>query len=188
MDKNVKHLLVVVDMQKDFIDGVLGTAEAVKIVPNVVDKIIAHKKAYGDGSVIATRDTHHENYLETQEGKNLPVIHCVEGTDGWQLNPMVAQALGDCTIINKLTFGSRELVEMLLSQCPAIEEITFIGLCTGICVSTNAQAIKTFFLDTVVNVDASCCACVSQDAHYTALKAMKLQQIHILNEGKEPWA
>jgi len=168
--------LVVVDMQNDFIDGALGTAEAVEIVPNVEKKISGF-----DGCVIYTRDTHQENYLDTQEGKNLPVKHCIEGTEGWQISSKLPVA-GDAYIIDKVTFGSDELGKYLKEQNEkeAIESITFIGLCTDICVISNAMLVKAFLPEVKLIVDSACCAGVSVATHNNALEAMKICQIEVI--------
>lgn len=168
-------VLVVVDMQNDFIDGALGTNEAVAIVPNVINKI----KNF-DGLVLATRDTHYENYMETQEGKNLPVPHCIKDTDGWQLRPEIEELI-TTTPIDKPTFGSVALGEYLveLSKTETIESITLIGLCTDICVISNAMLVKASLPEVPIIVDASCCAGVSPASHDQALEAMKVCQITI---------
>lgn len=166
--------LIVVDMQNDFIDGALGTPEAVKIVPHVVEKI----KGW-TGCVYATQDTHQVNYLDTQEGKNLPVTHCVEGTQGWEIAPAVQEALGNAACLTKPTFGSRELAETLLRE--PVEEIELIGLCTDICVISNALILKAFLPEVPIFVDAACCAGVTPESHQNALAAMKMCQIHIRN-------
>jgi len=172
-------VLIVVDMQKDFIDGALGTAEAVAIVPAVAEKI----KNF-DGRVIFTRDTHSADYLSTQEGKNLPVEHCIKGTDGWQLDAALAPLAKDCTIIDKPTFGSTELAQLLceLNDRQPISGITLIGLCTDICVISNAMLAKAYLTEVPVTVDASCCAGVTPDSHKQALGAMKMCQIAVINE------
>lgn len=171
-------ILVVVDMQNDFIDGALGTAEAVAIVPNVAEKIRGF-----EGKVIFTRDTHTADYLSTQEGRNLPVEHCVEGTDGWQICPQLRDFCKDAPI-DKPTFGSTELGEKLRSindETP-VESITFVGLCTDICVISNAMIAKAALPEVPVTVDAACCAGVTPDSHRQALGAMKMCQIAIENE------
>ena len=175
----MQKFLIVVDMQNDFIDGALGTAEAQAIVGNVKAKIEGF-----DGKVIFTRDTHYENYLTTQEGKNLPVEHCIKGTDGWQIKAEIA-ALRKTEAIDKPTFGSAELGEMLRAENEKeeIESVTLIGLCTDICVISNAMLIKAFLPEVKVTVDAACCAGVTPDSHNTALNAMKMCQIEIENEG-----
>ncbi len=171
-------VLVVVDMQNDFIDGALGTKEAEAIVPFVTDKIRNF-----DGKVLATRDTHFENYLETQEGKNLPVKHCIKGTDGWQIRKEIAELVTEDPV-DKLTFGSARLPERLqkLADQEPIESITLVGLCTDICVISNAMVIKAFFPEVPVIVDAECCAGVTPESHRQALNAMKVCQIQVENE------
>ncbi|WP_394273015.1 cysteine hydrolase family protein [Butyricicoccus sp.] len=170
------HVLVVVDMQKDFIDGALGTKEAQAIVPHVVEKIENF-----DGRVIATRDTHGENYLQTAEGQKLPVTHCIEGTDGWQLHPDIA-ALISRKPIDKPTFGSTELAK-LLEKCHSdhtIDSITLVGLCTDICVISNALLLKAVLPEVPIFVDASCCAGVTPESHENALRAMEMCQITVV--------
>lgn len=169
----MQNILVVVDMQNDFIDGSLGTAEAVAIVPKVVEKI-----KHFEGKVLFTRDTHEENYMETQEGHNLPVPHCIRGTEGWQLAPAIAEFCeGNC--IDKPTFGSVELGQMLkeLNEEEPLEKITFVGLCTDICVISNAMITKAYLPEVEIVVDASCCAGVTPESHNNALEAMKMCQI-----------
>jgi nicotinamidase-related amidase len=170
------EILVVVDMQKDFVDGALGTPEAVKIVPRVVEKIKNFK-----GKVFYTRDTHAENYMESQEGKNLPVIHCVEGTKGWNIIPEI-EAIRTGEVIDKPTFGSKELAMTLrhMNEASEINSITLIGLCTDICVISNALTLKAFLPETPIQVDASCCAGVTPESHTRALEAMKMCHIQIM--------
>ena len=182
-----KKIIVVVDMQKDFIDGALGSAEAVKIVDRCADKIKA-AKANGD-TVIFTRDTHGENYMNTEEGKNLPVPHCIKGSDGWQIVSELTEGESDPVIFDKLTFGSKELGEYIAGKCAGgdVEQIELIGLCTDICVISNALLIKAFCPNTPIFVDAACCAGVTPDSHDTALKSMETCQIHVTGKGTEPW-
>ena len=170
--------LIVVDMQNDFVDGALGTKEAVAIVPNVVKKI----KTF-DGKVLFTRDTHHENYMDTQEGKNLPVPHCIEGTEGFELVDEI-KALCDSKPIDKPVFGSVELGRILQEEDAKepIESIMLVGLCTDICVISNAFVIKSFLPEVPIIVDASCCAGVTPESHLRALESMKTCQIQIVNE------
>jgi len=170
--------LIVVDMQKDFVDGALGTKEAVEIVPNVIEKV----KGF-DGRVLFTRDTHHENYMETQEGKNLPVPHCIKGTEGFEIIPEL-KALCKEEPIDKPVFGSAYLGQFLVeeNQKEKIEEITLIGLCTDICVISNAFIIKAFLPEVPIIVDAACCAGVTPESHLRALESMKTCQIQIVNE------
>ena len=171
----MSKILIVVDMQNDFIDGALGTKEAVSIVPYVKDIIESF-----DGKVYFTRDTHFENYMETQEGANLPVPHCIKGTDGWQIRAEL-DALRRTEAIDKLTFGSSALVDVLKAE-KDIESITFVGLCTDICVISNAMVVKAFFPELPLIVDAKGCAGVSPDSHQRALEAMKVCQIKIIND------
>lgn len=171
-------ILIVVDMQNDFIDCALGTKEAVAIVENVAKKIQDF-----DGKVIYTKDTHRENYLETQEGKNLPVEHCIKGSDGWQLSSALP-VKADNMVIEKPTFGSTDLGDYLkkMAEDVDIEEIELVGLCTDICVISNALLIKAFLPEVKISVDASCCAGVTPESHKNALEAMKMCQIAITNE------
>ncbi len=168
-------ILVVVDMQNDFIDGALGTAEAVAIVP-YVKQVIENF----DGKVYYTRDTHFKNYMETQEGSNLPVPHCIKDTDGWQIRAEL-DALRSTEPVDKLTFGSKELVEVLARE-ENIESVTFVGLCTDICVISNAMVVKAFYPELKLIVDAKACAGVTPESHKRALEAMKVCQIKVVNE------
>ena len=173
----MKNFLVVVDMQNDFVDGALGSAEAVAIVPNVVDKI----KNF-DGEIFVTLDTHFDNYMETAEGKKLPVPHCIKGTNGWELNPKVAKALEGKkhTVVEKLTFGSVDLPKLMKEA--AGEEVfsaELIGLCTDICVVSNALLLKAHYPEYNIAVDASCCAGVTPKSHNEALATMGMCQIDI---------
>lgn len=169
----MSKLLVVVDMQKDFVDGSLGTAEAVKIVPSVVKEIENF-----DGEVVFTLDTHSSIYLETQEGKNLPVPHCIKGTDGWKLDSTIEPLSSGRRIFEKPTFGSVELAEFVANG--DYNDITLIGLCTDICVLSNAMLIKAFLPEVTVSVIANACAGVTPESHENALSAMKMCQINIL--------
>lgn len=174
-------LLIVVDMQKDFIDGALGTKEAVAIVPNVVQKIKEYVQQ-GD-KIIFTKDTHFDGYLDTQEGRNLPVEHCIKGTPGHEICDEIKQIvdLDDYKVYEKLTFGSSELAgDLAAGMYNDAEEITLIGLCTDICVISNAMLCKTFLTETPVCVAADCCAGVTPDSHNNALKAMEMCQIKIV--------
>ena len=175
----MQNILLVIDMQNDFIDGALGTKEAVEIVPAVKKKIEQF-----DGTVLFTRDTHETWYLQTQEGKNLPVEHCIRGTDGWQIRPEL-DALRKTEAIDKETFGAKELGGILLDMDEEIEigSITLIGLCTDICVVSNAMLVKAFLPEVPVIVDASCCAGVTPESHETALKAMEACQIQIVGRS-----
>jgi nicotinamidase-related amidase len=167
--------LIVVDMQNDFIDGALGTPEAVAILPYVKECIESF-----DGKVLFTRDTHFEDYENTQEGKNLPVRHCIKDTDGWQIHPLL-EPLRKTPAIDKITFGSKDLIE-LLSHEEEIESITFLGLCTDICVISNAMLVKAFYPEIPLYVDAKGCAGVTPESHKNALTAMKTCQITVLND------
>lgn len=170
-----KQVLVVVDMQKDFIDGALGTKEAVAIVPKVKEKI----KSF-TGEIIFTRDTHYENYSTTQEGQKLPVPHCIKGSEGWQLEETIeALRTQDMKVFDKPTFGSVELAEYLKVN-KELESVTLIGLCTDICVISNAMVIKAFLPEVKVMVVPNCCAGVTPESHNNALEAMKMCQIEIV--------
>lgn len=170
----MRKLLVVVDMQKDFIDGSLGTKEAEAIVPKVKKKIEEYQTA-GD-EVIFTLDTHEENYLDTQEGKKLPVVHCVRGTDGWELDQSLKDFPGKR--FEKNTFGSAVVGEYVKEK--DYESIEVIGLCTDICVISNALLIKAFLPETPILVDAACCAGVTPESHENALNAMGMCHIDVL--------
>ncbi len=172
-------ILIVIDMQKDFIDGSLGTKEAVKIVPNVASKINEFKKAGNE--IVFTRDTHQADYLNTQEGKNLPVVHCIEGTPGWQIDGSLD--VSGSKIFNKPSFGSMDLADYIFdrtSKDKSIDEIVLVGLCTGICVINNALILKAKLPEMLISVDASCCACVTPESHTNALNAMKLCQVNVI--------
>ncbi len=182
-----KRLIVVVDMQKDFIDGALGSKEAVSIVDNCVKRL---ERAAREGDIVLfTRDTHHEDYLDTEEGKNLPVKHCIEDTEGWQITPSLTALFPDATVIDKETFGSKYLGDYAayLAESGRIDSIELFGLCTDICVISNALLVKAFCPNIPVYVDASCSAGVTLESHENALKAMESCQIHLLNKGEEPW-
>ena len=170
-------VLIVIDMQNDFIDGALGTGEAVGIVGAVKRKIEKYKTE--GNTVIFTRDTHNSDYLNTQEGRNLPVEHCIQGTDGWEIS--VELPIGDSKVINKPAFGSIELAHYIRSL-KNVEEIELAGLCTDICVISNAMILKAAYPEIPITVDASCCAGVTPDSHKNALNAMKMCQIRIVNE------
>ena len=173
---NMQNILIVVDMQNDFIDGALGTKEAAAIVPKVEEKIQNF-----DGKVFFTRDTHETYYLETQEGKTLPVPHCIRGTDGWQIREEL-DALRKTEPIDKETFGSTDLAGELVAfnEDEEIGSITLVGLCTDICVISNALLIKASLPEVPICVDATCCAGVTPESHENALKAMEACQIRII--------
>lgn len=168
-------ILIVVDMQNDFIDGALGTKEAEKIVANVKEKIDTYRS--NNDEVIFTRDTHFEDYLETQEGKNLPVKHCIKDTFGWQISSKLDVA--DSVVIDKPTFGSTKLIEYLLSK-QDISEIQLVGLCTDICVISNAFLLKAALPEVLISVDSRCCAGVTPESHNRALESMKTCQIMVI--------
>lgn len=170
-------VLIVIDMQNDFIDGALGTSEAVRIVSNVESKIKSYKN--NSNSIIFTRDTHNNNYMDTQEGKNLPVPHCILGTKGWEISEKLS--VNHSLVINKPSFGSIDLAENLKFY-DNLEEIELVGLCTDICVISNAMILKATFPEIKITVDASCCAGVTPESHKNALAAMKMCQINIINE------
>ena len=172
----MKQILIIVDMQNDFIDGALGTKEAVAIVPKVEEKIRNFK-----GTVFFTRDTHETWYLDTQEGKKLPVPHCIRDTDGWQIRSELDK-LRKTEPIDKETFGSTDLADELvaLNIDDEISSITFVGLCTDICVISNALLIKASLPEVPICVDATCCAGVTPESHENALKAMEACQIRII--------
>lgn len=170
----MKKALVVVDYQNDFVTGSLGTKEAQKIMSNILKKI----EEYKDDDILYTRDTHTKDYLKTQEGQNLPVEHCIVGTNGWHIVSDVY--LQGRQIFNKSTFGSTELARSLAYK--RFDVVEFIGVCTGICVISNALILKAYDLNVKVVVDASCCACVTPKSHKNALNAMKMCQVEVINE------
>lgn len=176
----MNDLLVVVDMQNDFITGNLGSKAAESIVPKVVNRILSHH-----GTIFATQDTHYEDYLSRQEGHHLPVPHCLKNSDGWKIQTDVAKALTlkNATIIEKETFGSLFLVELLQKEATKklITSITFVGLCTDICVISNVLLAKTALPEVPIYVDAAACAGVSPDSHEQALQAMTMCQAVIIN-------
>ena len=173
----MRKMLIVIDMQNDFIDAALGTPEAVAIVDAVKEKI----RSYPASDVIATMDTHGENYLETQEGQNLPVVHCVKGTYGWQIREDIAALLTEAKIYEKPTFGSVAMAEDLKALSVEDElELELIGLCTDICVVSNALLLKAAMPEVRISVDAKCCAGVTPEKHLAALETMRSCQIHVL--------
>ena len=169
--------LIVVDMQNDFVTGSLGTNEAREMLPRLVEKLEnAVKEKSCD--IIFTQDTHKEDYLNTQEGKFLPVEHCIKGTDGWEIVPELQKFIPQSRIvIEKKTFGSTRLPSLLKPY----EEVEFVGVCTDICVVSNALLLKAFYPEQLVSVDAACCAGSSPDAHQKALEVMKNCQCKIYN-------
>ena len=174
----MKEFLIVVDMQKDFVDGALGTPEAVAILPAVCEKIRSF-----EGEVFVTYDTHSADYLATAEGKKLPVEHCIKGTPGWELDASVAQALSGkaYTVVEKPTFGSTALPGLLAERVGEEDfAVTLIGLCTDICVVSNALLLKAHFPEQTIRVEAACCAGVTPDTHTAALSTMGMCQIEIV--------
>lgn len=174
-------VLVVVDMQNDFVSGALGTAEAREIVPYAVGRVV-------DGidrgeTVLFTRDTHGPDYLDTQEGRKLPVPHCVQDTEGWEVIDQLQEYTAGRQVLDKPTFGSRTLGEALaaLNEQEPVEKVTLIGLCTDICVISNALLTKAFLPEAEIAVDAACCAGVTPESHRNALEAMKMCQIAVEN-------
>ena len=172
----MRKILIVVDMQNDFIDGALGTPEALAIVDNVKRKIAGFPKE----NVIATLDTHGEDYMDTQEGRRLPVPHCIRGTEGWKIRADIAELLDGAKLYEKPTFGSTRLAEDLkeLSEREAIE-LELVGLCTDICVVSNALLLKAAMPEVRVSVDPSCCAGVTPEKHLAALETMRSCQVEV---------
>ena len=187
------RIVVVVDMQNDFITGPLGTPEAQAIVPIMANRL----KELDDGNtlILYTKDTHDSNYMDTQEGKNLPVPHCIEGTSGWSICKEISSTADyGSTFYNystedvikgrilKNTFGSTKLAEIIkdISSRNDVYEIVFMGVCTGICVISNVLLVKAFCPEIKLTVDSSCCACVTPESHKTALEAMKMCQVNII--------
>lgn len=175
-------ILVVVDMQNDFIYGPLSNDECIKIVPDVVNKI----KSYKDEKIFYTLDTHPKNYLETQEGKNLPIEHCIEFSQGWMLIKEVDEALNrnnkNVIQIRKNTFGSTKLIEELqkLFKSNDVFEIEFIGVCTDICVVSNIMLVKAFFPEAIISLDSKCCAGVTVEKHLATLEVLKSCQVKVI--------
>ena len=173
----MRKILIVIDMQNDFIDGALGTAEAVGIVEAVKEKI----RSYPAADVIATMDTHFDNYMQTQEGKYLPVPHCIRETAGWEIRPEIADLLKEAKIYEKPTFGSTQLAADLKAAAEKEEiELELIGLCTDICVVSNALLLKAQMPEVKISVDASCCAGVTPAKHEAALETMRSCQIQVI--------
>ena len=165
----MKHILIVVDIQNDFVDGALGTAEAFAMVGNAAKKI----KDF-DGDIFVTFDTHYENYMETAEGSKLPVPHCIKDTDGWQICDELKPYVKNC--IDKITFGSVDLPSMIDD---GTDEVILCGLCTDICVISNAMILKAHYPELKITIDAACCAGVTRESHKIALDAMRAVQIEI---------
>ncbi len=183
----MEKILIVVDMQNDFVTGSLGSKEAEAMVSNAAKKISEFK-----GRILCTADTHSEKYLSTQEGKNLPVNHCIKNSEGWEIIPELKKILKekqdegiDVKIYEKPTFGSSDLAEYIGKMKDTISEIEIIGLCTDICVVSNALIVKAFAPEIPITVDASCCAGTTQEKHRAALETMKSCQIKIINEERK---
>lgn len=174
----MRKVLIVVDMQNDFVHGVLGSAEAKAIIPNVVEKI---RSVGAEDKVILTRDTHYTDYMNSLEGKYLPIEHCIKGTEGWQIIPELLDLEAN-GVVNKYTFGCRDWPDIF--ELEDIDELEFelCGVCTDICVVSNALALRMFYPDAKITVDASCCAGVTPEKHKAALEVMKSCQIEVINE------
>lgn len=173
-----KKLLLVVDMQNDFVNGSLGSSQAASIVPNLVKKIAEYKRL--GYKVIFTQDTHDNNYLTTQEGKLLPIMHCVKGTKGYEI--ISELDVSGCEVVEKETFGSLNLVD-IIKKYNGLEEIEICGLCTDICVVSNALILKAAFPEIKITVDAMACAGITEESHKAALLTMKMCQVNVVDEG-----
>ncbi|MBR6308649.1 MAG: cysteine hydrolase [Lachnospiraceae bacterium] len=176
----MRKALVVVDMQVDFTTGALANEEAVKVIPAIAKKVEAALNSGAD--VYFTRDTHYDNYMSTEEGKNLPVPHCIKDTAGWEIVPEL-KALSEkngVVIVDKPVFGSVSLGETL-KETAAYDEVELVGVCTDICVISNAMIVRAFLPNTHVKVDASCCAGITVESHLNALEAMKMCQVEVIN-------
>lgn len=180
--KQMKHLIII-DMQNDFITGSLGTEEAVAIVPNVVEKIRQSRKN-GD-NLILTMDFHRNHYLETHEGRYLPIPHCIIGTDGASLHKDIGQAISDTKssyqLIFKSAFGTFNWQKILGETLPQEDSICLVGLCSNICVITNALILRTMYPETDIEIDASCCAGETKELHSAAMEVMKSCHINVYN-------
>ncbi len=176
----MNNVLVVVDMQNDFITGTLGSKMAEGIVGNVIEKI----KNF-DGKIAFTRDTHYDDYMDSREGKLLPVEHCKEGTEGWEIEDKIKslQLEKEAPVFDKITFGSKRLGDFLLylDKLNKIDEVHVVGLCTDICVISNAFLIQAYLPEATIVIDASCCAGVTEDSHLIALNAMANCQMKVIN-------
>ena len=173
----MKKILIVVDMQNDFVTGVLGTKEAKAIVP-AVDKLVREF----DGDIIFTRDTHDENYRNTQEGRKLPVEHCIKDTEGWKIIPELRDIADQCQVFDKPTFGSVQLAEHItrIAEKREVDAVYLCGVCTGICVISNAMLLKASVPEIPIRIVEKACACVTPESHETALAAMKTSQIEVV--------
>lgn len=178
----MKKFLIAVDLQKDFVDGALGSEQAQAIVPAAAEKIRNFP-----GEIFVTLDTHDEDYMQSAEGKKLPVPHCIKGTEGWRLDKAIKAALEGrtCTFVEKPTFGSIKLPGMIADAADGEDiSIELIGLCTDICVVSNAMLLKAYFPDAEITIDAACCAGVTNELHHAALDIMGSCQINIINRRK----
>lgn len=191
-------VIVLVDVQGDFIYGPLGSPEAQAIVPTICQRVVEIAEGCDEAPlVLFTKDTHYENYMETQEGRNLPVSHCVWGTSGWSIAKAISSTIdyarpglfrfysSDITInsrILKETFGSMELAKLIASLSDSIDEVIFMGVCTDICVVSNVLLTKAYAPEVLITVDASCCAGVTPEKHAAALETMKSCQVNVINE------
>lgn len=175
--KAKKRIVFVIDMQKDFIDGALGTAEAQAIVPNVAARIQKEKAA--GAMVVFTRDTHGEDYMDTLEGKLLPVPHCIKGSDGWAITPELAPLAEDALVVDKPTFGCTALPELIRPYVDGETEFLFLGLCTDICVASNALILRAYFPGNRICIAPDCCAGVTPESHAAALTTMGACQIEL---------
>jgi len=176
--------LVVIDMQNDFLTGALKNDEGVKVIGYIKEKL-DHIDA--DTKVIFTRDTHQDDYMSSEEGANLPVPHCIENTDGWEITSELVPYINKENVFNKNTFGSKELAKFFENLKEDVESVELVGVCTDICVISNALLIKSVLPNAKIYVDAKGCAGVTPKSHDTAIEAMKACHIHILNEGLEDW-
>ena len=176
--------LVVIDMQNDFLTGALKNDEGVQVIKYIKDKL---DHVDSDTHIIFTRDTHQENYMSTEEGANLPVPHCIENTQGWEITSELAHYVDKKNVFNKNTFGSKELAQFFEGKEGDVESVEIVGVCTDICVISNALLIKSVLPNVRIFVDAKGCAGVTPQSHDTAIEAMKACHIHILNEGLEDW-
>ena len=179
------RVLVVVDMQKDFVDGALGSPEAQAIVPNVAAKVKEYAEM-NNSVILYTRDTHPDQYLETFEGKHLPVTHCVHNTEGWEIIPEVYVDVGNTDVVDKFTFGYYDIAGMINRSCLyhyetyEVESLEVCGLCTDICVISNVLIIKASYDDVPIIVDSKCCAGVTPAKHEAALEVMRSCQVEVL--------
>jgi nicotinamidase-related amidase len=197
----MKKILIVVDMQNDFIDGALGSPMAEAIVDNVAKKI--HEYSDNNDIILFTKDTHYSSdYLVTEEGRNLPVKHCILGTHGWMIKDGLLEQVDACKkhnswVVRKPTFGAEDLIKVLRYKVSDITNsdnedgsgftVELVGLCTDICVISNAVIAKTALPNAHIVVDAACCAGVTPESHDTAIKAMQAIMVEVLNYGEEPW-